>query len=209
MQQIICCYLTYMQLQISGGSSAFNFVILYLSIGSTIATQGNSNYESNLILCLATYEVYTMHYHQPNVDLELLFKGLESYEDIELVTNGQFFLSPGFTTPFQANGSAAVLTGNEELKELKVVLSDARDNWQWLLDDSGCFSVQSTKLWLFKTDQQVRTFVLDWSKWVPLKVNTFVWRAEMERIATKTALARWNIQVGRGNTNEKMAFDHA
>ncbi|KAK9076694.1 hypothetical protein SSX86_005028 [Deinandra increscens subsp. villosa] len=34
-------------------------------------------------------------------DLELLVKGLQSYEGIELVTKGRFFLSPGLTPAFQ------------------------------------------------------------------------------------------------------------
>lgn len=38
-------------------------------------------------------------------------------------------------------------------------------------------------------------FVLEWSKWVPLKCNIFMWRAEVDRIPSLVVLDRRTIQV--------------
>ncbi|XP_021979514.1 uncharacterized protein LOC110875620 [Helianthus annuus] len=38
-------------------------------------------------------------------------------------------------------------------------------------------------------------FGFKWCKWVPVKCNIFMWRAFLDRIPTKTALRRRNIQV--------------
>ncbi|KAJ0497884.1 putative reverse transcriptase zinc-binding domain-containing protein [Helianthus annuus] len=37
---------------------------------------------------------------------------------------------------------------------------------------------------------------MDWNNWVPLKANIFLWKAEMNRIPTLTALTSRSIQVG-------------
>ncbi|KAJ0520598.1 putative RNA-directed DNA polymerase [Helianthus annuus] len=80
-----------------------------------------------------------------------------------------------------------------------IIFTEAPDSWTWLVDESGVFSVKSTKHWLQQEVQHRPAFVLEWCKWIPAKVNIFVWRAEMDRIATASALERRNIQVPKKN----------
>ncbi|KAF5769304.1 putative reverse transcriptase zinc-binding domain-containing protein [Helianthus annuus] len=61
--------------------------------------------------------------------------------------------------------------------------------------DDTEFSVRTVKKLLNKHRSQTGYFVLEDCKWVPLKCNVFVWRAEMGKIATSTALISRNIAV--------------
>ncbi|XP_076914666.1 uncharacterized protein LOC143573753, partial [Bidens hawaiensis] len=78
----------------------------------------------------------------------------------------------------------------------QVELSDVRDNWVWLGDPSGTFTVASMKTTLFKVYGHSGSFVLPWNNWVPKKLNIFMWKATMDRLATKEALSFRNIHVG-------------
>ncbi|MFS7909622.1 putative RNA-directed DNA polymerase [Helianthus anomalus] len=108
----------------------------------------------------------------------------------------------GFWNKVYASSVGSVIAEKEDclININNVVLSGDQDKWQWLGDDSGLYTVKAAKLWLQKEEQQqVPDFVLDWCTWVPSKVNIFVWRAEMDRIATTAALERRNIQVRKKN----------
>ncbi|KAJ0455678.1 putative reverse transcriptase zinc-binding domain-containing protein [Helianthus annuus] len=77
--------------------------------------------------------------------------------------------------------------------------TDRLDEWTWTIDNSGLFSVKATKNWLQKEAEDNTGFALEWCKWIPAKVNIFVWRAELDRIATTSALERRNIMVPNKN----------
>ncbi|XP_022042384.1 uncharacterized protein LOC110945053 [Helianthus annuus] len=42
---------------------------------------------------------------------------------------------------------------------------------------------------------QENSFILDWCKWIPAKVNIHVWRMEMDRVPTAKALKKRNVDV--------------
>ncbi|XP_022014901.2 uncharacterized protein LOC110914417 [Helianthus annuus] len=90
-----------------------------------------------------------------------------------------------------------------ELNELmdalaSVSVADREDDWVWLSDPSGLFSVKSVKKILDEATVNRNLFVMEWCSWVPKKCNILVWRAEMNRIPTSDALRRRNIFVSEG-----------
>ncbi|KAK1440678.1 hypothetical protein QVD17_06507 [Tagetes erecta] len=68
-----------------------------------------------------------------------------------------------------------------------VHLSNNEDRWQWTKDPSGKFTVASMRR-LLNNPTITNNFTFQWNSWVPLKANIFAWRAEKERIATRSAL---------------------
>ncbi|MFS7953394.1 putative reverse transcriptase zinc-binding domain-containing protein [Helianthus anomalus] len=76
-----------------------------------------------------------------------------------------------------------------------ISLNDRKDEWIWSPDKSGSFSVKSVKHVLEGVSNNVSNYVVDWCKWVPIKCNMFVWRAELNRIPTFDALRRRGITV--------------
>ncbi|XP_021980836.1 uncharacterized protein LOC110876986 [Helianthus annuus] len=74
------------------------------------------------------------------------------------------------------------------LKLREVGLSEQKDKWSWLGDESGEFSVGFVKR-LFDKDKDFSSrYVWEWRKWVSLKCNLFAWRAELDRLPTKVEL---------------------
>ncbi|KAJ0806046.1 putative reverse transcriptase zinc-binding domain-containing protein [Helianthus annuus] len=79
-----------------------------------------------------------------------------------------------------------------------VNLSDRKDGWIWKGDQSGGFSVSSVKRFLEGSVVSDSSFRLEWCKWVPIKCNIFVWRAEQGRIPTSDELRKRSVAVGDG-----------
>ncbi|KAJ0557186.1 putative reverse transcriptase zinc-binding domain-containing protein [Helianthus annuus] len=79
-----------------------------------------------------------------------------------------------------------------------VSLRDSKDDWKWLPDRSGMFSVRSVRKLLVAAEVDVNRSVIDWCSWVPIKCNVFVWRVGLNRIPTADALLRRGIHVGEG-----------
>ncbi|XP_021980621.1 uncharacterized protein LOC110876768 [Helianthus annuus] len=75
-----------------------------------------------------------------------------------------------------------------------VSLMNRPDEWKWLPDNSGSFSVHSVKTLLDGAVDSNNRFVIDWCKWVPSKCNVFIWRAELNRIPTADSLRKRGIQ---------------
>ncbi|XP_022027924.1 uncharacterized protein LOC110929112 isoform X1 [Helianthus annuus] len=75
------------------------------------------------------------------------------------------------------------------------VLSTDSDTVMWQYDGSGLFTVSSIKKIIssFNRSRPNRVFV--WNNWVPKKVGIVAWRADMERLPTRSALAVRNINV--------------
>ncbi|XP_022031703.2 uncharacterized protein LOC110932755 [Helianthus annuus] len=92
----------------------------------------------------------------------------------------------------------------DELAELSALneaiapdcLIERMDDWKWTPDHSGLFSVSSVKCVLEGVNNNISNYVVEWCKWVPIKCNVFVWRAELNRIPTADALRRRGIVVG-------------
>ncbi|MFS7958360.1 putative RNA-directed DNA polymerase [Helianthus anomalus] len=75
-------------------------------------------------------------------------------------------------------------------------LSDSKDRWEWIGGETAEFSVGAVKNFLRSSNDYSRNYVFKWSKWVPIKCQIFVWRAEMGRIATVDALTKRNCYTG-------------
>ncbi|MFS7966568.1 putative reverse transcriptase zinc-binding domain-containing protein [Helianthus anomalus] len=85
--------------------------------------------------------------------------------------------------------------GNLRNKLLDISLSNRSNSWRWLGDRSGSFSVGSVKKLIIDSSNFSGRFVMEWSKWVPLKCNVFAWRAGLYRIPTVDALIRRGIPI--------------
>lgn len=94
------------------------------------------------------------------------------------------------------NGGAA----SELLKLIvslqNVSLSNTKDTWSWVGDDEGRFSTVSIKKLLKGDVSPPAAEVLNWNGWLPIKVNVFVWRTLLYRIATNDKLMKRRILVG-------------
>uniref|UniRef100_A0A251TWR6 Putative reverse transcriptase zinc-binding domain-containing protein n=1 Tax=Helianthus annuus TaxID=4232 RepID=A0A251TWR6_HELAN len=73
--------------------------------------------------------------------------------------------------------------------------SDRKDEWRWVLDGSGKFTVRSIKEHLVLHRYSIPEYVHRWNNWVPKKVGILTWRANLDRLPTRCALARRNINV--------------
>ncbi|PWA39255.1 reverse transcriptase domain, Reverse transcriptase zinc-binding domain protein [Artemisia annua] len=78
------------------------------------------------------------------------------------------------------------------------VLEESNDRWYWDRGTDGRFSVFEVKKWIDSGYSSTSNALFTWSKWVPIKCNIFMWRMLMDRIPTKQALARRNINCGDG-----------
>lgn len=65
------------------------------------------------------------------------------------------------------------------------------DSWEWLQNQDGVFSVASLSMladqYLLKKASQLQS--TQWNKWVPKKINIFIWRALQDRLPTCLQLA--------------------
>ncbi|XP_022003903.1 uncharacterized protein LOC110901380 [Helianthus annuus] len=76
-----------------------------------------------------------------------------------------------------------------------VSLSNRPDKWEWVGNVSEVFSVATVKKSIDSINDYSNHYVFDWCKWVPLKCNILVWRAEMDRIPTVDALVRRGVML--------------
>ncbi|XP_076951458.1 uncharacterized protein LOC143624838 [Bidens hawaiensis] len=67
-----------------------------------------------------------------------------------------------------------------------------KDKWKWALGKEGEFTIKSVQDQIQKSRAR-SVFVMEWNRWVSLKINLFGWRAEMGRIATWDALFKRNV----------------
>ncbi|KAJ0589761.1 putative RNA-directed DNA polymerase [Helianthus annuus] len=76
-----------------------------------------------------------------------------------------------------------------------VGITSADDRWSWIGGNSGDFSVRSVRRFIESGLSPSNFYVMDWCKWVPIKVNIFAWRCEQEKIPTRSALRSRNISI--------------
>ncbi|XP_021974618.1 uncharacterized protein LOC110869693 [Helianthus annuus] len=77
-----------------------------------------------------------------------------------------------------------------------IQLSDNKDKWSWLGGDCSEFSVKTVKEFLNSGKDFSEKYVFSWSKWVPKKINIFIWRAILDRLPTLTSLKARNCYSG-------------
>ncbi|KAJ0734469.1 putative RNA-directed DNA polymerase [Helianthus annuus] len=95
-----------------------------------------------------------------------------------------------------------LVDGNEttELQQMEAllgqpVLRNGNDHWAWTLEGLGSFSVSSIKRALVEARYVIPDQISRWNSWVPKKVGIVVWRAELDRLPTRCALTRRQINV--------------
>ncbi|XP_022018943.2 uncharacterized protein LOC110918975 [Helianthus annuus] len=105
-----------------------------------------------------------------------------------------------FVWDWRRNISAGVEV--DELAELysnlsRVSLGDGPDRWEWIGAEDNQFSVGAVKRLLNSQGQHnsLSLVPLEECKWIPEKLNIFMWRSALNKIATVEALHRRNIQV--------------
>ncbi|MFS7948184.1 putative reverse transcriptase zinc-binding domain-containing protein [Helianthus anomalus] len=72
-------------------------------------------------------------------------------------------------------------------------LTGDSDKWQWSVDASGLFSVNSAYELMNRDKCVVNRIVWEWCRWVPSKCNVFAWRAVLERLPTRLELCKRGI----------------
>ncbi|KAJ0853546.1 putative RNA-directed DNA polymerase [Helianthus annuus] len=105
-------------------------------------------------------------------------------------------------------GSSNVLP-NEELKNewadclvriKNIIISDRSDGWLWKLGERKVdFQVSIVRAELDDINLINETKVLNWLHWLPKKVNCFLWRVVLDRIATKEALQIRRLHLNSSN----------
>nr|GFD42168.1 RNA-directed DNA polymerase, eukaryota [Tanacetum cinerariifolium] len=85
----------------------------------------------------------------------------------------------------------------EELTSMleTVSLSNSSDRWIYDLTSDGLFRVK--EVWNCIDDIFLSSQVIDtrWVRFVPIKVNIFIWRAHQDRLPTRVNLVRRGINV--------------
>ncbi|GKD23756.1 RNA-directed DNA polymerase, eukaryota [Tanacetum coccineum] len=66
----------------------------------------------------------------------------------------------------------------------------SRDEWVWLLDPNNGFTVKKTRIHLDDASLPDASISTRWCRFIPKKVNIFVWRALRDRLPT-----RWNLSI--------------
>nr|XP_043636129.1 uncharacterized protein LOC122607256 [Erigeron canadensis] len=77
-------------------------------------------------------------------------------------------------------------------------LTESIDRWIWQGKNDSQFTVKAVKDFILSSRDYSNRYVLRWSKWIPLKVNIFMWRVGMNRIPTLEALKDRNCVFGDG-----------
>ncbi|KAJ0890151.1 putative reverse transcriptase zinc-binding domain-containing protein [Helianthus annuus] len=67
--------------------------------------------------------------------------------------------------------------------------SSEKDKWVWSNGGKG-FSVNAVKIILERAVFCLGSRVCDWVKWIPIKINVFVWRACLNRIPVAVNLIK-------------------
>ncbi|KAJ0510483.1 putative reverse transcriptase zinc-binding domain-containing protein [Helianthus annuus] len=134
--------------------------------------------------------------------LYLLFPELfkeEVYKDC-LVADRWIITSSGSAFNWAWSNGGLGQQAEIQLQQLLTILNNrtvslAPDGWKWKYETNGYFSVASIKKVLSSVGRTRIDSVFEWNNWVPKKVGIVAWRAEMERLPTKSALARRNVPV--------------
>ncbi|CAH1421339.1 unnamed protein product [Lactuca virosa] len=62
------------------------------------------------------------------------------------------------------------------------------DKCIWDLDPSGIFSVSSTRNWVDVMRLPLGSFPTRWNRFVPIKINIFLWRVILDRMSVRVKL---------------------
>ncbi|KAL4563259.1 hypothetical protein LXL04_027299 [Taraxacum kok-saghyz] len=94
----------------------------------------------------------------------------------------------------RGGASAAQLDQLQHLLE-DVVLRDTPDGWAWGLNDSSEFSVADVRNHLDDMRLPAGNAPTLWSRFLPIKINIFVWRVALNRLPTRCNLVSKGIDL--------------
>nr|GEV08367.1 RNA-directed DNA polymerase, eukaryota [Tanacetum cinerariifolium] len=77
-----------------------------------------------------------------------------------------------------------------------VVLSDSSDSWIWSVDVPSGYSVASAHSLIDSSTLDVDPKATRWNRFIPNKVNVFIWRLMLNKLPTRVNLDRRDIDVG-------------
>ncbi|GJY65523.1 RNA-directed DNA polymerase, eukaryota, reverse transcriptase zinc-binding domain protein [Tanacetum coccineum] len=76
-----------------------------------------------------------------------------------------------------------------------IVLSDKSDTWDWSLNISSGFSVASVRTLVDSHILDASPVATRWNRSIPIKINVFLWRLSLNKLATRVNLDRKGIDV--------------
>ncbi|GJW48597.1 putative RNA-directed DNA polymerase, eukaryota, reverse transcriptase zinc-binding domain protein [Tanacetum coccineum] len=77
-----------------------------------------------------------------------------------------------------------------------VTLSDKSDSWQWLIYGCNGFSIALARSLVDSFFLDGDTIATRWNKFIPIKVNVFLWRLNLNKLPTRVNLDRKGIDIG-------------
>lgn len=119
-------------------------------------------------------------------------KGANVADRIKTDDNGVRFLWEWRKKPNTQN----VISELKDMTDLlqSVAISNTEDIWIWESDNNIGFTVKTVRELICKSTSDRNQKIFPWIKWVPIKINIFGWRALLDRLPTRSALAKRNIQ---------------
>nr|GEV59111.1 RNA-directed DNA polymerase, eukaryota [Tanacetum cinerariifolium] len=76
-----------------------------------------------------------------------------------------------------------------------VILSNMEDRWIWDLNGDGICRVKDVRILLDEAFLPKMEVPTRWIKSVPIKVNVFAWKLFLDRLPTRSNLARRNVSI--------------
>ncbi|GJX36639.1 RNA-directed DNA polymerase, eukaryota, reverse transcriptase zinc-binding domain protein [Tanacetum coccineum] len=77
-----------------------------------------------------------------------------------------------------------------------VFLTDQSDTWQWTLNVAAGYSVAPARVLVDDTVLEVGLVATRWNRHIPIKVNVFLWRLNLNKLPYRVNLDRKGIEVG-------------
>nr|GFB35500.1 RNA-directed DNA polymerase, eukaryota, reverse transcriptase zinc-binding domain protein [Tanacetum cinerariifolium] len=123
--------------------------------------------------------------------LKVKFPRLYQLENHKDATVANKLHCPGLTSTFKRTPRSGV--EGQQFSELthlisSVSLSPSSDRWSWTLNGTGDFFVKSVREWIDSQVLPSSSPSSSWSKFIPIKVNVFLWRMFMDRLPTRPNL---------------------
>ncbi|GJX49536.1 RNA-directed DNA polymerase, eukaryota [Tanacetum coccineum] len=75
----------------------------------------------------------------------------------------------------------------------RISLSSANDRWSWDVNGDGMFRLKDIRSSLDDIFLPSSALATRWVKYIPIKINIFIWRARLDRIPTRSNLANHGV----------------
>ncbi|GJZ99502.1 RNA-directed DNA polymerase, eukaryota [Tanacetum coccineum] len=119
---------------------------------------------------------------------------LEENKDLSVANKIHAPITSSFRRPVRGGVESQQL---DHLLELlgSVILSNMEDRWFWNLNGVGVFRVKDVRNLLDESFLPKVEVPTRWIKSIPIKVNVFAWKLFLDRLPTRSNLARRNVTV--------------